>query len=239
MKLALECRTNLLDHIQPFCDFDFILGHMVLEDDEYTAHYKESVKNKVVDNSVNEKGEPLSIAEMKEAFEKVEGTLVISPDWVGEAKKTYEIYEECVKEFGAPNVVGVLQGQTLDEVLSGLNFYQGMIAVPYDVLSEKTDPPWLMTLRRALVVAYIPQDRPVHLLGFTSLDEFDYYKNYPNITGIDTGAPVLLGLLGKDILDPLESKAEPTFNLMADKSLSQEQWVGVIRNIALLRRYIA
>jgi len=212
---------------------------MVGEDAEYANHYRGSTKNKVVDNSVNELGEPLSVQDMKIAFDEIGGTMMISPDWIGDAKQTYEAYKESIDYFGPKRVIGVLQGETFDEVLSGLNVYEGPVAIPYDIMSQKTDPPWLMALRRVIVVAYIPVDRPVHLLGFTSLDEFDYYKSLPNITGIDTGAPVLLGLLGKDILDPLESKAEPTFNLMADKNLTQEQWVGIIRNIAILRRYIS
>jgi len=41
------------------------------------------------------------------------------------------------------------------------------------------------------------------------------------VTSIDTGIPVLLGLQGLDILDPLDSKEQPTLNEMGKYELTK------------------
>lgn len=241
MKLALECRTDMLDMVQPFADFDFILAHKVLEDEVYASHYKESDKIKIVDNSVNELKEPLSPEQMLEAFDKVGGTYLVSPDYIDDAEKTISAYVECVEKFPKGRIVGVIHGPTFQDAFRCLEVYgKGMIVVPFDLCSKLSDPPWLMGLRRALFISNVPyiEGRSIHLLGFTSLDEFFWYQNNPMVTSIDTGTPILLGLLGLDILDPLESKEEATFPQMEKIELSQQGWTGIIRNIALLRKWL-
>ena len=240
MKLALECPTDLLDLVQSFADFDFILAKVALEDGKYLSYYKTSTNTmKIVDNSVNEEGEPTSVEDLIAVFEEVGGTLLVAPDWIGDSKRTLEAYQECISKVSPERVVGVVQGSTFVEALSCLEKYSGLVAIPYDICSKKKDPPWLMGLRRALLVSNIPNDRLVHLLGFTSLHEFLWYSYRPNVVSIDTGIPVMLGLQGKDILDELESKEVPTYNTMEELKLSQKEWTGICRNIALLRKYIS
>ena len=236
MKLALECSTNLLELVQPLADFDWILAHKYLEDEDYASYYKESTQIKFIDNSVNEVGEPVSIEDMKKIHSEI-GGYVVSPDWIGNLGKTLEVYKECVKIFGEQVTVGVLQGATF-ECLSLLNEYKGIVAVPYDIGSSKKDLPGIMALRRALVISNIPQDRVVHLLGLNTLDEFSWYRGRGNVMTIDTGVPVLLGLRSEDILDTLESKEKPTYNQMEGLELTQVAWTGICRNVALLRRYL-
>lgn len=241
MKLALECRTDMLEMVQPFADFDFILAHKVLEDEAYANYYKESDNLKFVDNSVNELKEPLSLDQMKEAFDKVGGTYVVAPDYIGDADKTITIYNECIKKFPKEGVVGVIQGPTFKDAFKCLEIYgKGLITIPFDLCSEKGTPPWLMGMRRALFTSHIPyiEGRFIHLLGFTSLDELFWYQNNPLVMSIDTGVPILLGMQGLDILDPLESKDEATFPQMEKIELTQQGWTGIIRNIALLRKYL-
>ena len=241
MKLALETRTDMLEMVQPFADFDFILAHKVLEDEQYANYFKESTNIKFLDNSVNELGEPLSVDKIKEAFEKVSGTYIVAPDYINDAGKTIESYLKFTKEFPKEKIVGVVQGPTYIDAFECLKVYgKGIISVPYDLCSKKVDPPWLMGLRRCLFVTNIPKDQGflIHLLGFNSLDEFFWYQNNPIVMSIDTGIPILLGLQGLDILDPLESKEEPTLNKMEKHELTQQAWTGIIRNIALLRKYL-
>ena len=239
MRLALECPTGMLDLVQPFADFDFLLAKVALEDEKYLSYYKESTNMKIVDNSVNEEGEPTSINDLIKVFKEVGGTYLVSPDWIGNSTKTINAYLECITKVKPEQVIGVVQGSTFEEAFSCLEKYGSFVAVPYDICSKKRDPPWLMGLRRALLISNIPSDRTVHLLGFTSLDEFFWYKNKPNVISIDTGIPVMLGLQGKDILDELESKEAPTYNTMKELKLSQKEWTGICRNIALLRKYIS
>lgn len=241
MKLALEARTNMLELVQPFADIDWVLAHKVLEDEAYAAFYKKSGNLKFVDNSVNEKGQPLPLEDLKKASDMVEGTYVVSPDFIGDARSTLEAYLKCLEVFPKDKIAAVVQGRTWIEAFDCLNTYEsGIICVPYDLCSEKEDPPWLMGLRRSQFIAYIPRrdNIYIHLLGFTGLEELYWYQRNPFVGSIDTGAPVLLGLQGKDILDRLESKAQPTLNQMESLELTQKSWTGVIRNIALLRRHM-
>lgn len=240
MKLSLECPTAMLEMVQPFGDFDWILGHKVLEDEKYAKFYKESGRFKIVDNGVNEAGEPLSGQDLDTVMEMVGGGLVVAPDWMGDAGRTIESYMEFIKTHDRKGVVGVIQASTFGGTFECLNAFgsDGIVAVPYDVCSKREDPPWLMGLRRALVVCNIPNNIRVHLLGFTSLQEFFWYEGRTNVISIDTGVPVMLGLDGLDILDELESKNTPTLGKMEKVELTQMGWTGVCRNIALLRKFI-
>jgi len=235
--LALECSTEILEWIQPFADFDWILTKEYKENEAYREYYKQSTNFKYVDNSVNEELEPCSLEDIKEVFDDCGGNLVVAPDWLGNNVQTLEGYMDAVKLFGKERVVGVLQGKTYEEILGCLNFYGNLVAVPYDIMSVRTDPPWLMGMRRNLVVAKIPQQYKVHLLGFTSLEELEYYRSMPNVISIDTGIPVKLGLEELDIMDPLESKATPTYKQMEEIPVNQERLTAIYRNLAILRKY--
>jgi len=240
LKLALESPTKMLENIQPFADFDWILGREFLKDAKYAAYYKTTGKHKFIDNSVNEDGEPITIEELKKVYEALGSGWIVSPDWIGDMQKTLAAYGECIKTFGTEQVVGVVQGSTFLEALGSISVYQNAaaIAVPYDILSSKEDPPWLMALRRALVVHRIPNNKYIHLLGFTTLDEFAYYTNLANVSSIDTGVPVWLGLEGKGIEEPINKK-DPTYKKMDKLEMTTKVWPVIIRNIALLRRYIS
>ncbi len=240
MKLALECSTQLLDLVQPFADFDFILAGEYLKDKECAEFYKKSTNSKIVDNSVNEEGEPLPLDQIEKVFKEVGADFLVAPDWIGNSVKTRGAYLEAVKKVGKEKVIGVVQGETFEEALECLETYREcpIISIPYDICSKKTDSPWLMGLRRALLISNIPQEFQIHLLGYNCLEEFMWYKMRPNVLSIDTGVPILLGLEEKDILDPLSDKKLPTLNQMKDLKLTQKSWGIICRNIALLRKFL-
>lgn len=235
MKLALESSTALLDMVQPFADFDWILVNRFLDDEVYAAYYRNSDNIKFVDNSVTELGEPMNLDDLEKVMSDANANYVVSPDWIGDYEKTIGAYPECAKRFGKERTIGVLQGSTPEEALKCLDIYENpLISIPYRVGgSEKGDPDWLKALRRQLVVAHIPADRMIHLLGFNTLDELRWYVNRPNIWGIDTDVPIRAGLLTKDF-DEFDRT-----QVTDDIPLNQENWAGVCRNIALLRKYMS
>jgi hypothetical protein len=96
-----------------------------------------------------------------------------------------------------------------------------------------------MSLRRALVISQLPKEVSVHLLGFTSLNEFIWYKDRHNVLSIDTGLPILLGLQGKGIEEPILDKSVPTLNQMDSLELNAKGWTSVCRNIALFRTFLS
>lgn len=234
MKLSLECPDELLDMVQPFADFDWILVNRYLESGVYAEYYRNSDKIKFVDNSVTEKGEPCSAEELRQVMDDCKADYVIAPDWIGEYKKTVEAYRECIGKLPKEKVIGVLQGGSPEEALKCLEVYEHkIVAVPYRVGgSEKGDPNELMALRRELVVAHVPSDRLVHLLGYTHSSEFAWYVNRPNIWGVDTDVPIRAGLAGQDLDD-----FDRTQKVSTD--LNKENWAATCRNIALLRKYMS
>lgn len=235
MKLALECPTPLLDLIQPFADFDWILADKVRDEPVYANFYRESNRQKILDNSVTEKGEPLDIDTLIEIANDINADLIVSPDWLNDRDKTITGYLEAIQKVPPDKLVGVLQGASPEEALECLSAYQHrLILVPYRVGgSLKSDPAEIMSLRRRLVVSRIPADRNVHLLGFTNLDELSWYEHQPNVLSLDTDVPIRSGLMCQDFDDFDRTTDTSKVKLVADN------WAGICRNIALLRRYMA
>ena len=239
MKLALECPTRLLEMIQPFSDFSFVLAKKFLEDEAYADFYKHIGGHTIVDCSTNEEGEPVDVEDLITVSNLVNAHFIVAPDWFGDAEKTVHEYKQFIEKVSPEKVIGVLQGQTFADAIGCIESYLGVIAVPYAICSNKaTDSPKLMELRRALIVSNIPKDRWVHLFGFTTLSEFFWYQERPNVASIDTGIPVLLGLQGLDILDDLELKDIPTDKQMDKYELEAKGWTAICRNIALMRKYM-
>ncbi len=244
MKLALESTTDLLSKVQGFGDFDWISFSRASKDKEYLDFYQQSTQPRVL--NLGDGSFAPDIGQVKEAYESLGSPVIISPDFAGEQARTISAYDMYCQEYGVENVIGVLQGASYKEVLGCLTFYKGQVAVPFNIGSADETTNSLMALRRALIVSNIPADRFVHLLGFTTLDELEWYETKPNVLSINTGYPVMLGMRSEDILDIGKEcdKAESTLSKMeqieaANKELSQTQWTGIIRNVALLRRYIS
>lgn len=231
MKLGLECPNELLELVQPFANFDWILVNRYLENEVYANYYRNSDNLKFVDNSVTETGEPCSIEELKQVFDDCRANYMVAPDWIGEYQKTVEAYKECISKLPKEQVIGVLQGSTPEEALKCLDIFEStIVAVPYRVGgSKKGDPNELMALRRELVVAHIPNDKLVHLLGFTSTSEFMWYANRSNVWGIDTDVPIRAGLVSQD-LDEFDRTQKVAVEL------NEKTWAAICRNIALLRK---
>ena len=244
MKLALESTTKLLGHVQGFGDFDWVFFPRATADKDYLDFYQKSSQPKILclGDGVSEPDDK----QAKEIWESLGGPIITSPDFVGNQAKTIEAYNTYCQEYGVENIIGVLQGSSYREVLGCLFYYKGQVAIPFNIGSADDTPNSLMAIRRALVVSNIPADRYVHLLGFSTLDELEWYETKPNVLSINTGYPVMLGMKESDILDISKEcdKSEITLEVMekieaSNKELSQTQWTAIIRNIALLRRYIS
>lgn len=248
MKVAFECPTKMLEQIQPFADFDYLLANKVLSDPKYAEYYKNATRMRFLDNGVNEAGEPVSVEDLKKALDIIgdnRDTFVIGLDWVGDAMKTMQGFVDSIKVFGEGKVIPVLQGGSPEEVLICLDYYlragikAPVLCIPYRICgSVKETHPEVMALRRALVVSKVPPQVPIHLLGFNSLSEFSWYKDKGNVVSIDTGIPVLLGLHGKDILDGVDDKAKDTYSEMEKVDITKDNWAAVCRNIALFRTFL-
>jgi len=250
MKLALECPNYLLKDIQPLVDFDWILTHLVLQDEVYAKHYRDSKNFKVLDNSVNELLEPCSLGEMERAVEYVKPDLIVPPDFLGDSLETESTLLKALhfwpKEKILPCIQGEDRGHAIDcaRCIKELGFNR--LAVPYDITCSRTDSREIMAGARVQVVKIVTEmSLEVHLLGFTTLEELGEYQDNPWIKSIDTGVPILYGMNLKHLDEPWDFKKDkPTmsqmdpyledFQLSASGKLSAIFW-----NIAYLRKVIS
>lgn len=209
MKLALELPTVLLKDFNGLGDFDFPLAPRVLEIEEYRSFYRNSGRFKILDTGVNE-GSRLSASELVRAGEMVEADVVMCSDRQGDADATIQKFHDFLPYLPALRLMGVIQGMTLEDILRcAMTYWEhgiDFIGVSYTVLTEPGTyrlgtSPALMSERRERAVDYLLSNAPfttkIHLLGFNNFEELTGYKGVAEVVSLDTGHPVLYGLLGK------------------------------------------
>src|SRR5690242_8773778 len=97
MKLAMEIPQAHLEEFSRLTDVDFVLAHLVLTNKEYAEFYQDRSKagrRVVLDNGMHETGKPLTVPELIEACRRVHPSVVIPPDEIGNAKFTYDGFEQ-------------------------------------------------------------------------------------------------------------------------------------------------
>ena len=243
MRLALECPTELLSDIQPLADFDFILCHLVLQDEEYANYYKRSTRLKILDNSTNELLHPCSLDEIKRAADIVQPDYVVSPDFLGDHFSTEKGLDDTIKLFGKEKVLPVVQGSELKYVLECAEYITKKrlyrVAVPYDLTCSRKDSLEKMAdARREVVEKLLQLDfQWIHLLGMTTLEELENYNNWDIVGTIDTGSPVMHGMRRKKFgVDNLLPKDKPTLTQMGRFYPTTRS--TIYYNIAYLRKVL-
>lgn len=254
ISLAFECPTECLEQIQPLADFEWLLAHKVLQDSEYAEYYKNSTRLKVLDNSVNELLTPVSFRDIEKAQAIVNADWIVSPDWLGDGRKTFEYFKEFRENLGASSehALPVLQGSSVTECLNYSEKYLRLgvtnLAIPYDLTCDRTDSLEKMAVSRMNIVTNLLKlnvFKWIHLLGLTSLIELEVYKDWTSTKiSLDTGSPIANGLAGRRYgVDTLLDKRVPTFKVMEDdmkaSDIAMASWDLVFYNIAYLRKLAA
>ena len=198
VSLAMEAPISLLSLLPHLTEFDFVLTHLCTED-RYLAHYLQMVKEGrevVLDNSVNELGEPVTLEEMEEVNLVLNPTYIIPPDHLNDLKATLGILDDAVNLWGKDKVWPVIQGTTYEEVVEcgkvlkedwGFN----TVCIPYDItLAHRSKLPEydpnranLAELSRTRILAIKELSKAgitfnrYHLLGMNTLEEFAIYND--------------------------------------------------------------
>jgi hypothetical protein len=256
IKLGLECPDSIVDYILPLGDIYFSLAAEVLKrpvtGSSNFAYITSYPKYKYLDTSVNEEGTPCSLDEMRQASFLINPTKVVAQDFLGDSEKTLKALPEATEAFGRSDLLPVVQGSSLEEVLHCAHVIRGYnftsLAVPYDLILGKMQPVNRMARIRSAIVHYLVNTlnfNSIHLLGLTSLEElYLYFFDKPTRDGIDsldTGGPVLLGLNGLRYPTEYIFKKDPTLNLMKVNPLAKvldyhDTEVGrAVWNIAFLK----
>lgn len=206
IKLAMEAPTVLLGDLPHITEFDWVLTHMCEESEEYFQHYKDMslVPNRevVLDNSVNELGEPLSLERMDLVAKELCPTYIVPPDYLNDLSKTLSILDDAISLWGQTKIMPVIQGESIEEVVECGQILRNKygfstVAIPYDVMlahrsklpSSDPDRASLSELADTRVKAVTSlteaevKFRRYHLLGMNTLEEFPRYRNPEVWTG--------------------------------------------------------
>jgi len=199
ISLAMEAPICLLEDLPHITDFDWVLTHLCEDSEEYLVHYQKMVtdtnREVILDNSVNELGEPIGLERMDEVVAKLNPTYIVPPDYLNNVEATLAILDDAIELWGKSRILPVLQGTSIEEVTECgeiLKDYYGfdIVSIPYDVMlahrsklpesdPEKASLTELALGRLAVVSALVDEGilfNRYHLLGMNTLGEFEFYK---------------------------------------------------------------
>ena len=214
IKISHEVPFCLLDQSREFNDFDYLLPHLMDQNEEYRNFFyksKEMGRYIVMDNSLHELGEAYSTDRLLHWVNEIKPNEFIIPDvWedkdesVRNARQwvSIELPKETTK-------VAVVQAKSPHEAMLCTQIYKDLgykkIAYSYGAsYYNEVCPHPNKDLGKAIglfiVLSSLYEQRiltkfdRVHLLGTASPIEFGMYKNIECIESIDTSNPIMAAI---------------------------------------------
>jgi hypothetical protein len=262
IKISHEVPFCLLEKSREFNNFDYMLPHLMDENEEYRNFFYESKKMGryiVMDNSLHELGEAYNTERLMYWINEIQPQEFIVPD-------VWESYTESVRNakqwanvamdiMFPPNTtkVAVVQAKSIYEaglcVQAYRDFGYKKIAFSYGAEyyhSEMCPHPNKdlgKAIGRFMVLSnfqknktLLPNDR-VHLLGTASPIEFGMYKNMPFIESIDTSNPIMAAIEG-GVYSNMGLGSKPTANMNNYQTIPIEEVSEVVLdyNIKMFRK---
>jgi len=230
-------------------DYLLLLAHDVLaRPEEYealVAVLRDDDKEPfiIMDNSVVELGHPMVADDVIEAACVVEASCIMTPDVLGNfsATQTLVMQEaEELKQCGFP-LMRVPQGQTQEEIFQCIEWLDDYVQSRFAHENYWAIPRWVTNNfgTREGVISFInrtQEDPKIHLLGMSKniIDDL-YCTTLPNVIGMDSANPLVMGQFGQDITQALyahwqrgEYWDHPTVSNWAIKNVEyMHQHVGV------------
>ena len=241
MKVSHEVPRCLLTLSPEINNYEYILPHLLDQDKEYLAYYREA-KTKgryiVMDNSLHELGEAYDFDRLKYWVNELEPDEFMVPDvWMdchqtaAQAKYWLQFkFPEKTKK------IAVIQGKDKNDayLCAGL-----LKELGYDKLCVSYGATWYndffphnngdmgKALGRVRFVQGLLKldhlkDVKFHLLGCASPFEFALYNRHPRIESIDTSNPIMMALEGKKytnslVMDKPKANMNNYFDISLDK----------------------
>lgn len=256
--ISHEIPKQLFSYHDLISDYPYVLGHLLNQDREYAAFYKEKLKTapySILDNSAFELGQSIPMEELYELGEAYRPTHLVLPDKVNDYLQTMSNAITYLDQFKSDNVkyIGVCQGDTFDHIADCIDFYLeknvDIIALPFDLVPDSE----YVTVRFRFLnwwyanrFKFSGRTPKFHLLGCQNPVEFLLYKyNQRHLKGfiysLDTSSPIINGWLGNALnsngLTVPKPKAKLADNL--DIELSHAQLDLIFKNIKTFRQYVS
>ena len=260
IKIAHEAPIDIFEEVQRYTDYDYALVHLLEKNGRYRDTFERAVKKGrevILDNSIFELEEAFDAEKFDLWVKRLKPTWYIVPDALENAYKTIDQMEDWNNKgygYDASGKIGVVQGQTYDEIVDCYNYMNkeadvDMIAISFDYSYYTRSCPhpnryvsWMLgrakLLGDLLRDGVINKEKKHHLLGCGLPQEFSLYKHsdYSWIYSLDTSNPVVHGLKGINYgSDGLWSKESQKLHELIDYPLEEIDTNLVLNNIQKFR----
>ena len=219
IKVSHEVPFSLLEYSREFNDYEYILPHLLDENEEYLAYFRKAKAEGryiIMDNSLHELGVAYTTSRLIHWIHELQPNEFIVPD-VWEDKTASIVNARSWASVELPEgvtKVAVVQAKTLHEAFEctqiykdlgykkiaysyGASYYNDICVHPNKDLGKALGRVYVIsTLYKQKVLT--PNDR-VHLLGCQVPQEFGWYKDIECIESIDTSNPIMAALDGNAI----------------------------------------
>lgn len=215
MKIAHIVPRNHLD-LAALGDFDFVLAHIALRDEEYRRHFTRRDRVTYLDNGVWETGDPVDAKVMIELAIEMRPDYVYATDYIDNSERTImSVAEFCALAVGYPDfnskIVATSQGRTRNdwyECIRKLSHIEGVdvIAIPRHIkqdMFEYEDNTAIRMTKTRLDICHLLHTDPnpfngkeFYATGTGAVLCVKYLARYSWITGIDTTMACLFASMG-------------------------------------------
>ena len=241
IKISHEVPFCLLEKSREFNSYDYMLPHLMDENEEYRNFFYESKKMGryiVMDNSLHELGEAYNTERLIHWIDEIKPNEFIVPDvWEDYTASVVNArhWSKAILPEGV-EMVAVVQAKSLHEAILCTQTYKDLgykkIAYSYGAsyyhdLAPHPDKDFGKAIGRYMVInslietKVLSQNDRVHLLGTANPIEFGLYKNINCIESIDTSNPVMAGI-EKRVYHQLGISPKPVANMNKYQDVSED-----------------
>jgi len=200
MKCSFEIPTAHVKVLKEHQEYDFTLAHMWLSSEPYRVAYG---PGSVMDNGMFELGTPLEIPELSRAVRLARPSVVIAPDYKGDATRTRNAWKDASAKFDC-EVAGVIQGANVQEMVDLFQWYRNQAC---EIICFPFRTPRVEVLKMIAARGWFDGDTTwYHFLGLNSMEELHTLKSFHlQHSSVDTSKPIKAAIFQKDIHSDLKA----------------------------------
>jgi len=233
IKISHETPVLLLRESRNYNQYSYCLPHLMDQSDEYRDFFleeKELGREIYLDNSLHELKVAYNFERLIHWIEELRPSNFFIPD-VWEDKDASIVNAKKWSKIKLPKGVqkiAVIQGKSLGDAIECTQIYKDLGykklafsygASYYNDLFPHPNQDFGKAMGRLLVISKLHKMKllnnsdKVHLLGSSIWSEFQFYKDFKFIESIDTSAPIMAALEGKNYNNSNYFESKPILNL--------------------------